>query len=212
MVLRDIAGKLTGPEKTANLAAEYAQEAVKALATGETPLFKMSVLKAQLAALRKANKADEAKAVETQVAKLDDELDSDFLKTAVPFKPEAFEGRRGKSDRVVVLELFTGSECPPCVAADTAFDGLLQTYKATDVVLLQYHLHIPRPDALTNADSVAQARYYKDKIQGTPTFLIDGASTPVSAVRRERPRRAMPRCATSSTTRNWRRNRRPRSS
>ena len=55
--------------------------------------------------------------------------------------------------RVVVVELFTGAECPPCVSADVAFDALLETYKPNEVVLLEYHLHIPGPDPLTNADS-----------------------------------------------------------
>jgi len=35
-------------------------------------------------------------------------------------------------------------QCPPCVAADLAFEGLGKTYKTSEVVLLQYHLHIPR--------------------------------------------------------------------
>ena len=50
----------------------------------------------------------------------------------VPFiavKP--FAGRKGKSDRAVLVELFTGAQCPPCVAADMAFDALPQTYKPT---------------------------------------------------------------------------------
>ncbi len=34
--------------------------------------------------------------------------------------------------------MFTGAECPPCVAVDLAFDGLLKAYKPTDVICLQY--------------------------------------------------------------------------
>ena len=55
---------------------------------------------------------------------------------------------------MALVELFTGAQCPPCVAADIAFDAeAVKSYKAADVVLLQYHLHIPGPDPLTNADS-----------------------------------------------------------
>ena len=75
-------------------------------------------------------------------------------------KPVKYAGREGQGDRVVVVELFTGSECPPCLAADLAFDALEQTYTPKDVVLLEYHLHIPRPDPLTNTDSVERQEYY----------------------------------------------------
>ena len=44
-----------------------------------------------------------------------------------------------KNDRAVLVELFTGSQCPPCVAADLAFDTLAKTYKPADAILLEYH-------------------------------------------------------------------------
>src|SRR5262249_49869187 len=43
-----------------------------------------------------------------------------------------------------------------------------------DVVLLQYHLHRPRPDPMTNADCEARQMYYADVFEGTPTTLLDG--------------------------------------
>ena len=49
--------------------------------------------------------------------------------------PPVYAGRKGKSDRVVLVELFTGAQCPPCVTADLAFDALDKTYKPDDVVL-----------------------------------------------------------------------------
>jgi len=57
------------------------------------------------------------------VAKLEARDYADYAKT-LPFKPEAFAGRKGKSDRGVLVEVFTGAECPPCAAVDLAFDGL----------------------------------------------------------------------------------------
>ena len=71
---------------------------------------------------------------------------------SVPWKAtQGSANQTGTAGTVPVLvELFTGAECPPCVAADLAFDALGKTYKPTDVVLLEYHLHIPGPDALTN--------------------------------------------------------------
>jgi hypothetical protein len=44
------------------------------------------------------------------LAKIDAELDKQYLATVPPFKPKAYAGRKEKSDRVVVCELFTGAE------------------------------------------------------------------------------------------------------
>jgi hypothetical protein len=91
----------------------------------------------------------------------------------LPFKPAKFAGRKAKSERTVIMELFTGAQCPPCVAADVAFDGLDQTYKPTDVILLQYHMHIPGPDPMTNPDTVARFGYYRE-LRDTPSTLFNG--------------------------------------
>ena len=74
------------------------------------------------------------------------------------------------------MELFTGAQCPPCVAADVAFDALLTTYKPAEFIGLQYHLHIPGPDPLTNRDSVARENYYGSEVQGTPSTFFNGHS------------------------------------
>jgi hypothetical protein len=103
-------------------------------------------------------------------------LDREYEKTAIPFEPEKFT-RKGKSDRAVLVEIFTGAQCPPCVAAQIAFDALGKTFSPRDVVLLQYHLHIPRPDPMTNLDTEARLKIYADAIEGTPTMFINGAVT-----------------------------------
>jgi thiol-disulfide isomerase/thioredoxin len=72
----------------------------------------------------------------------------------------------------VLAELFTGSECPPCVAADMAFDHLLSAYDRKGVVVVEYHLHIPAPDPMTNADTEARAKYYG--VGSTPSVLFGG--------------------------------------
>ena len=52
--------------------------------------------------------ADEAQAIAPRLAKLEDQLDAEFLKTAIPFKPETYAGRKAKSNRVAVVEPGTG--------------------------------------------------------------------------------------------------------
>jgi hypothetical protein len=76
---------------------------------------------------------------------------------------------------VVLVELFTGAQCQPCVAADVAFDAALKSYKPRDVILLQYHTNIPEFDLLTNADADKRAAYYS--LGGVPsTYVASGAN------------------------------------
>jgi hypothetical protein len=146
-----------------SIAVEHARRAERLVEPTERVSVQMRVLQTLARALKAAGKADEAKEVEARVDKLD-----------VSVKPEKFAGRKSDSDRAVLVELFTGAQCPPCVAADLAFDALGKTYKPAEVVLLQYHVHIPGPDPLTNPDSEARLKYYGDEVEGTPTIIFSG--------------------------------------
>ena len=85
--------------------------------------------------------------------------------TPTPHKPTT-------NGHTVLVELFTGSACEPCVGADLALEAMLASYPRTDVVVLSLDQHIPAPDPLANPDSVARATQYD--IRYTPTFAIDG--------------------------------------
>ncbi|MCL1894609.1 MAG: hypothetical protein FWG02_10350 [Holophagaceae bacterium] len=99
------------------------------------------------------------------------------LQTSLPFHPPPFKAPENWQGKAVLAELFTGSECPPCVAADFAFDGLIESYPAKHLVILEYHLPIPRYDPMMNPATKARQDYYK--VSSTPTVIIDGA-TPAS--------------------------------
>ncbi|MEX1095312.1 MAG: hypothetical protein WED34_04650 [Planctomycetales bacterium] len=75
-------------------------------------------------------------------------------------------------NHTVLVELFTGSECPPCVAADVAAGALETVFPKEQVVVLRYHQHIPGPDPLTNPDGWDRFQTYG--LQGTPAILVDG--------------------------------------
>ena len=175
---RDVALKLvdvlTAQDGLSELAVAQAKRAERMLTDDDSTATRMSVLNALVSALTKAGKDDDAKQYTAQIAKLELRDFAEYSKTHPPFKTEAFAGRKGKSNRASVVEVFTGAECPPCVAVDLAFDGLLKTYKPADVICLQYHLHIPRPDPLTSPDANERANFYGDKIEGTPTLFING--------------------------------------
>ena len=172
----EIASVLSSTAQSAPLAVEYARQAEKNLTDTDAAEVKLAILKTLANALRKSGKADEAKQFQPRIDKLEETLDAEYLKVAVPFKPKAYGGRAGGENRVVLVELFTGAHCPPCIAADVAFDALLQTYRPSDVVFLQYHLHAPSPDQLTNADGEARSRYYD--VSGTPTYFLNGQPGP----------------------------------
>jgi hypothetical protein len=167
-VTGQVASALAGSKKTAGVAIDYARQAEKMFTKDDPFLKRRPVLLTLARALRATGKEKEA-------AELDARIEKEASKEEIPFKVEPYTGK-GKGGRVAVLELFTGSQCPPCVAADIAFDALIKTYKPSEAVLLEYHLHIPGPDPMTNADSEARAKYYS--CQSTPTITINGKAGP----------------------------------
>jgi hypothetical protein len=175
--LAKVAADLTRGAQDPSLALTYARRAAKQIRDDNPLAGTLNIQKILAAALRRNGRLDEAKEVAARINKMEEQLDQEYLRTATPFKPEP-SGRTGTSGRVAVLELFTGAQCPPCVAADIAFDALGQTYKPAELALLQYHLHIPGPDALTNRAAEARAQYYIDDINGTPVLFLDGLATP----------------------------------
>jgi hypothetical protein len=165
-----VASALVAQDGYADTALTYARRADRLLDAKTPVATQFRVLNLLASALRKADKADELKEVEARLDKVD-----------IAVKPDKYTGRKAKSDRIVLVELFTGAQCPPCVGADLAFDGLERTYPATDVILLQYHLHIPGPDPLTNPDTEQRADYYSREVEGTPTLLFNGRAAEAGA-------------------------------
>lgn len=161
-------------ERAGTLAIEYGKKAEKLLHPDDPPTLAAGIFKSLAKALRAAGKDGEAKELDGRAAELNGKLDEEFAKNNVKFQPAPPAGRRFGGDRVVLAELFTGAQCPPCVAADIAFDAALQVYQPSQVVFLQYHEHIPRADPLTCPAGEARLRYYDREVQGTPAFLLDG--------------------------------------
>jgi hypothetical protein len=89
-----------------------------------------------------------------------------------PVKVEPYTPVKDRSNRVVLAEMFTGSGCPPCVAADLAMDALIEHYAPRDVVFLAYHANIPQPDPMVVGGGDTRRTYYK--VPGVPTIHVDG--------------------------------------
>ncbi len=89
-----------------------------------------------------------------------------------PIRRDILTRNKVEARRVVLAEVFTGAGCPPCVAADLAFDGIMESYAPNEVAVLMYHVHVPRPDPLSNPDTVDRAKYYA--MRGVPSYGLDG--------------------------------------
>ncbi|MFC2156788.1 hypothetical protein ACFLT9_03010 [Acidobacteriota bacterium] len=120
--------------------------------------------------------AERAKALYTEIKGsaqgFDAELEAQMK--ALPYHPAEYTPAEEWKGKAVLAELFTGSECPPCVGADLGFDGLLESYDPKYLVILQYHLPIPRPDPMMNPATKIRQDYYG--VNSTPTVVIEGTN------------------------------------
>jgi tetratricopeptide (TPR) repeat protein len=70
--------------------------------------------------------------VNGSTAGLEKELDKFYEeKFPNPVKTEKYVPPASATDRMVLIEMFTGSGCPPCVGADLALEGLMARYPNT---------------------------------------------------------------------------------
>ncbi|MFC1729492.1 hypothetical protein ACFL6I_04055 [candidate division KSB1 bacterium] len=90
--------------------------------------------------------------------------------TALPFNPVQFEPAEEWQNKTVLLEAFSGSECPPCAGVDLALDGLLEAYDRKYLAVLVYHIPIPGPDPMMTRASHFRAFYY-DAYRAPMTFF-----------------------------------------
>jgi hypothetical protein len=161
-VIMQLAGILGEQDGFTGLALDYAEQAAKGLERdSDSPSLQKHILDLYADALDKAGRTEDAKKVRDDIGKI----------ALVIAKP--FSGRKGKSDRVVLVELFTCAEERASAAPDVAFAALLQTFKPTDVVLVQYHLNQPGGDPLANAEAEARAKAYFQTPR-TPSLVVNG--------------------------------------
>lgn len=114
---------------------------------------------------------------------LEEMLDEKYRKLNAGLRFDHYRAPATRTTRTTLAELFTGSGCGPCVAADLGFDALLERYNRQDLVVLVYHLHVPLPDPMTNPAAVERGKYYG--VPGTPTSVINGTKLPSSGGSRE---------------------------
>jgi hypothetical protein len=174
-----LAGLLADQAGFEDTALAQARRAERMLTDDTDALVRLEVLETLARILTKTNKAAEAKPYLAQIAKLEARDYQEYARTNPAFKPEEFKGRKGKSDRVVLVELFSGSEFAPGAAFDLAGDALLRTYKPTDVIVLSNHVHLQGGgDPLANKDTLDRAGFYIDAIRRGAFAFVAGKPGP----------------------------------
>lgn len=158
-----------------DIALAQARRAERMLKEQDPVDVRLEVLETLESVLKLANKADEAKGYQTQVARLEARDYLEYAKTNPPFKPEPFAGRKANSDRVVLVELFTNVDLGPTAAFDLAGESLQQAYTPKDVIILSYHFNQPRAaDPLANTEVQQRLGQYADYIERGGLSFVAG--------------------------------------
>ncbi len=80
------------------------------------------------------------------------------------------------TDRTVLVELFTGANCGPCVNIDVGLEDFLDEHDRSQVAALVYHENIPTADKLTTQDTIDRQNFYwAAGYRYTPEFVVDGS-------------------------------------
>jgi hypothetical protein len=179
-----LGGALAGQPAYAGVTLDLAREAERLLDPTEEVGVQLPVYDLLVRAARHANDPS-ANSLQAKLQVVEARDYQDY-QTALPLRPDPFTGRKAKSDRIVLVELFSGADDPPSVAAALAFDALPRTYKPTDVVRLQYHLHRPDANPLATRASESRWSYYQGRTGGgTPLTIINGRPDPIGGGRME---------------------------
>jgi hypothetical protein len=77
-----------------------------------------------------------------------------------------------EGNRVVLIELFTGTASQQSIAAEAAVSSLQAGLGETELVVLRYHIQEPGPDPLGNAECQERFKMYLG--QNTPVLTLNG--------------------------------------
>ncbi|MFO0937110.1 MAG: hypothetical protein U0798_11410 [Gemmataceae bacterium] len=178
-----MAGALVDQAGYAEIALVQARRAERMLADNDPIGDRMEVLDLLNRALVKSNKADEAKPIATQIVRLEARDFAEYLKSSPNGEVAEFKGRKAKSNRVVLVEAFAGCEFPLSLPIEQSVDGLLKAYKPTDVLVLNYHFHLPDPaqgDPLTVPETIERLTPLVEQVQKGFFVYVAGKAGPKS--------------------------------
>lgn len=174
-----LATTLAGQAGFADVALAQARRAERMLTDDSPTAIQMEVLDTLATVMTKAGKPEDAKKYAAMVQQFETKDYAEFVKSGLGFMPEAYKGRKAKSDRAVLVEVVTTSEAPPAAAVELATFALTRTFKPTEVIALQYHVQIPgAPDPLAGPDGMDRIGIYADQIRSLPMVFLNGKAGP----------------------------------
>jgi hypothetical protein len=172
-VVQQLATQFAKQEGFAEVGLSLAQRAERMLPEGASLPEQMEVMGLVAMALERSGKADDAKKLQANLQRLEIRDAAEYLKTTQTFETPAFAGRKKPSERVVLVELFTGAEDATCLVPTVAVDALQATYKPNDVTVMQYHVPAGGADPLMCKDGLERQLGLFGRI-GAPVILVNG--------------------------------------
>lgn len=174
-----LAEALQGQNGLEDVALAQARRAERMISETDSPSVVMETLMLVQTALQNAGKADEAKPYATRIARLEARDYAEYIKAYPPFPAEAYAGRKGMSQRGVLVEVMSGTNLPTSVATDLAADVLQRTYQPSEVIVLHYHLHLNGVDPLTSPQGVERLSDFARKLRREDFPFVAVAGKPV---------------------------------
>ena len=168
----EAAQALRGQKPYAELALGIAQKASDTLPPDASAQRRAEALAVLADAATTAGKADLAKSLQQRRDEAEAALDKEFQASFPPFERKPATRPDPTKDAVVLIEAFTNSENTAAAAIEAALAGLAESYKPTDVIVIEHHLHNPSADPLASPDSIARAKALNVRI--TPTVFLNG--------------------------------------
>ncbi len=169
---------LSSQRAFAAMALEIAQDAETAMPADAPLETRATVARGLAEAARLTGKTDLAHSAGEKADQLDAELDDYARQNVPPFVPRPSSGRKAAgADRVALVELFTSTQGGGTVAAEAAFDALLKSHGAGEVIALQYHSPMLGSDPLICRESAARKDFYPE-FEGCPSLFVDGRIVP----------------------------------
>ncbi|MCZ2344384.1 MAG: hypothetical protein LC104_21700 [Bacteroidales bacterium] len=176
-----LANDLAGQPGFTDIALAQAQRAERMLTEDATPAVTMAVMDTLAHVLDKAGKADEAKKYRTLAARLELRDFAESQKSSPLADAPVHAGRKAKSDRAVLVEIFTSADAPPAVAVDLAEAAILKSFQPSEVVVVAYQLHRPTANPLAAKEGMLRTEHYlkSRSITALPAVLVDGKAVEV---------------------------------
>jgi tetratricopeptide (TPR) repeat protein len=104
---------------------------------------------------------------------LEETLDVEYGKRYPnPIETSRWPAADGPTGRAVLLEVFTGTGCAPCIAMNLSVEAAMRRFGRENLSIVSFHRHIPVVDPFSNA--MAEARAAEYDLVTIPAVAVDG--------------------------------------